>query len=127
LRLEPQLGRLLQSGNRPNDRAAIGRRRSRTPQAASLGYRAKACRRRRPPDHLLSEKRYLPAALRQRTDADGQQPVQRLASGGCLARQVTAAVAVLRCNAGGALVEAPLDFRDDVSTRASRLRLQAWG
>src|SRR4051812_45036222 len=40
---------------------------------------------RRPADHLLRPPRHLLAAAREGADPNGQQPLQRLANGGCLA------------------------------------------
>src|ERR1700694_1019191 len=57
-----------------------------------MGDRTGASRGRRPADHLLSQRRNLPAALCQGADPHGQRHLRRLAHGRRLARQVIGCV-----------------------------------
>src|ERR1044071_8984772 len=69
-------------------RAAIGRAGYRETPRAGLAARADAGRGRGPAGHFLHARRNLLASAGQGFHADRQQPVQRLAHGGCLARPV---------------------------------------
>src|SRR5947207_2383905 len=83
-----ELYRLLQSGGRQADRPAISGVGCEQAQAAGMADRKAIGRGGRPADYFLSARRHLPATLCEGPDDNGQQHLQRLSHGRCLARQV---------------------------------------
>ena len=87
LRLAAQLQRLLQQGDRPADRPAIGRDAIRTSASRWSGRSTASCRRTRPGRSSCTTPPRPAGSPTSRTSPDGEQHLQRLAHGGLVARQ----------------------------------------
>src|ERR1700730_6331042 len=88
MRRRPQLHRLLQPRARNRLRPAINEGRFRKAQASVLGHRSKTAGGWRPADDLPQSRGNLPVSPGERGHGDGQQHLQRLAYGRCLARPI---------------------------------------